>query len=97
MKYLTTTKVYKQVFFYVINYNLNWEILTKNLVTCRRCDGVKEGKLVTEKSKCRGEGVHKKPIHREGGLSKWGGGHSRHSRHNLITRWFKTILVVMES
>ena len=35
MKYLT------KIFFSVITKNLNWEILTKNLVTFKRWDGVK--------------------------------------------------------
>ena len=30
-----TKKVYKQFFFFVITKNLNWEILTKNLVTLK--------------------------------------------------------------
>ena len=30
-----------KMFFSVINKNLNWEILTKNLVTFKRWDGVK--------------------------------------------------------
>ena len=29
-------------FFYVITKNLNWEILTENLVTFKRQDGVKD-------------------------------------------------------
>ena len=32
------------MFFSVISKNLNWEILTKNLVTFKRRDGVKDGK-----------------------------------------------------
>ena len=34
----------KDFFFSVITRNLNWEILTKNLVTFKRWDGVKDGK-----------------------------------------------------
>ena len=30
------------MFFSVITKNLNWEILTKNLVTFKRCNGVKD-------------------------------------------------------
>ena len=38
-------KVYKQkMFFFVITKNLNWEILTINLVTFKRWDGVKDEK-----------------------------------------------------
>ena len=32
------------MFFSTITKNLNWEILTKNLVTFKRWDGVKDGK-----------------------------------------------------
>ena len=31
------------MFFFVITKNLNWEILTKNSVTFKRRDGVKDG------------------------------------------------------
>ena len=38
-----TKKVYKQkLFLSVITKNLNWEILTKNLATFKRWDGVKD-------------------------------------------------------
>ena len=40
-----TKKVYKQKYFSVITKNSNWEILTKNLVTFKRKDGVKDEKL----------------------------------------------------
>ena len=30
------------MFFSVITKNLNWKILTKNLVTFKRCDGIKD-------------------------------------------------------
>ena len=45
LKYLTTKKVYinKNVFF--CHNNLNWKILTKNLVTVKRWDGVKDEKF----------------------------------------------------
>ena len=33
------------MFFFVITENLNREILTKNLVTFKRCDGVKDNKF----------------------------------------------------
>ena len=33
------------MFFYVITMNLTWEILTKNLVTFERWDGVKDEKF----------------------------------------------------
>ena len=33
------------MFFFVISKNLNWEILTKNLVTFKRWDGVKYKKF----------------------------------------------------
>ena len=33
------------MFFFVITKNINWEILTKNLVTFKRWDGVKDEKF----------------------------------------------------
>ena len=38
------TKIFidENVFFYVITKNLNWEILTENLVTFKRLDGVND-------------------------------------------------------
>ena len=33
------------MFFFVISENLNWEILTKNLVTFKRWDAFKDGKF----------------------------------------------------
>ena len=33
------------MFFFAITKNLNWEILTKNLVTFKRWDGVKDEKF----------------------------------------------------
>ena len=33
------------MFFFVITKNLNWEISTKNLVTFKRWDEIKDGKL----------------------------------------------------
>ena len=63
------------MFISVITKNLNWEILTKNLVMFKRWDGVKDKKwktliswAFTEKSSFYG-GVHEKPIYR-GELSK---------------------------
>ena len=44
MKYLTTKIVYKQKCFSVLTKNLNWIILTKNLVTFKRWDGVTDEK-----------------------------------------------------
>ena len=38
-------KFIKNFFFSVIIKNLNWEILTKNLVTFKRWDGIKAEKL----------------------------------------------------
>ena len=38
-------KNYKQMFFYVITKNSNCHILTKNLVTFKRSDGIKDEKL----------------------------------------------------
>ena len=35
------------MFFSVITKNLNWKILTKNLVTFKRWDGVKDEKFLT--------------------------------------------------
>ena len=35
-----TKKVFKQKYFFPITKNLNWEILTKNLVIFERWDGV---------------------------------------------------------
>ena len=40
-----TKKVYKQKTFSVITKNSNWEILTKNLLTFKIKDGVKDEKL----------------------------------------------------
>ena len=38
-------KIYVQKYFSVITKNSNWEILPKNLVTFKRQDGIKNGKL----------------------------------------------------
>ena len=45
LKCLPTKKVYNKTFFSVITKNLNWENLTKNLVTLKRGDGVKDKKF----------------------------------------------------
>ena len=52
------------MFFSVITKNLNWEILsTKNLVTSKRQDGVKDEKLWGSLKKSYFQGVvHEKPI-----------------------------------
>ena len=66
------------MFFPVMTKNLNWEILTKNLITLKRWDGIKN-----EKFYCSGvslknlifrgrRGVHKTIY--KGGMSKEGGG-----------------------
>ena len=44
--FLMTKKVYKEkMFFSVLTKNLNWQILTKNLVTFKRVDGIKDEKF----------------------------------------------------
>ena len=45
MKYLTTKNICKQKCFSVITKNLNCGILTKNLVTFKRWEGVKDEKF----------------------------------------------------
>ena len=46
MKYLTIKKsLQAKMFFFFITKNLNWKILTKNLVACKRWDEVKDEKL----------------------------------------------------
>ena len=40
-----TKKVYKQKYFSVVTKNLNWGMLTKNLVTFKRWDGIKDEKF----------------------------------------------------
>ena len=63
------------MFFYGMTTNLNWEILTKNLVTFKRWDGGKDEKFyyhgVHWKIQFLGSGGHEKPIYR-GELSKKG-------------------------
>ena len=51
------------MFFSVINKNLNWEILTKNLVTFKRSDEIKMKISILWEFTYLGE-VHKKPIYR---------------------------------
>ena len=38
-------KLKSEMFFFVITKNWNWEIVTENLVTCKRWDGNKEAKF----------------------------------------------------
>ena len=55
------------MFFSVITRNLNWEILTKNLVTFRKWDGVK--KVYYYGSSLKNlifRGFHQKPIYWKG-------------------------------
>ena len=44
MKYLMTKKQTK-IFFSVITKNLNWKVLTKNLVSFKRWNGLKDEKF----------------------------------------------------
>ena len=55
------------MFFPVTTKNSNWEILTKNLVTSKRWDGVKDEKFwrFTEKSYFYGEGGSQKKLYKE--------------------------------
>ena len=53
------------MFFPVTTKNSNWEILTKNLVTSKRWDGVKDEKFYLKFYKnliFMGRGIHKKTI-----------------------------------
>ena len=52
------------MFFSAITKNLNWEILTKNLVTFKRWDWVKDKKILCY------EGPLQKPISRERGFTR---------------------------
>ena len=66
------------MFFYVVIKNLNWEVLTNNVVTFKRRDGVKDEKFEYYGGSLKNlifrvGGVHEKPIHR-GELPKKGGG-----------------------
>ena len=56
-----TKKVYKH--FFVITKNLNWEILTKNLVAFKRWDGVKDENFYYYWGSQKNL-IHKKPIGR---------------------------------
>ena len=63
---LNDKKVYKQKWFFsVIITNLNWKVLTKNLVAFKRWDGIKDEKFywVSPKNSIF-KWVHKKPIYR---------------------------------
>ena len=68
------------MFFCVVIKNLNWEILTKNVVTFKRRDGVKDEKFEYYGGSLKNlifrvGGVHEKPIHsRELPKKGWGGG-----------------------
>ena len=69
-KYVLQTKM----FFSVITNNLNWEILTKNLVTFKRWDGVKDEKFEYYGGSLKNSifrGTHEKTIYR-GELPKKG-------------------------
>ena len=70
-------KVYKpKMLFSVITKNLNWEILTKNLVILKDGMGLRMKNFnimgFTEKYSFQGRGVPEKPIYR-GNCLKWGG------------------------
>ena len=64
------------MFFYGMTTNLNWEILTKNLVTFKRWDGGNDEKFyyhgVHWKIQFLGSGGHEKPIYRGGNCLKRG-------------------------
>ena len=62
-----TRKVYKQKRFSVLTKNLNWEILTTNLVTFKRWDVVKDEKFEYYGGSLKNpifREVHEKPIYR---------------------------------
>ena len=63
------------MFFSVITMNLNWEILTKNLVTFKRWDGVKDENFVILWGSLKNSifrEVHEKPIYWGGDCQKRG-------------------------
>ena len=68
--YLMTKKVFKHKCFSFITKNLNWKRLTKNLVTFKRCNGVKDEKFKYYRGPLKNSIfrekvlrlVHKKPI-----------------------------------
>ena len=68
--YLMTKKVFKHKCFSFITKNLNWKRLTKNLVTFKRCNGVKDETLKYYRRPLKNSIfrekvlrlVHKKPI-----------------------------------
>ena len=71
-------KFINNFFFSIITKNLNWEILTKNLVTFKRWDGVEDekfsyytGSLKNMIYMGRGGGSHKKTIYRGELPKKW--------------------------
>ena len=51
------------MFFSVITKNLKWEILTRNLVTFKRWDGVKDGDYGRLMKSPIFRRLHEKPIH----------------------------------
>ena len=56
-----------KMFFSAITKNLNWQVLTKNLVTFKRWDGVKDDKFQYYGSSLKNhifKRCHKKPIYR---------------------------------
>ena len=62
-----TRKVYKQKRFSVLTKNLNWEILTKDLVTFKRWDVVKDEKFEYYGGSLKNpifREVYEKPIYR---------------------------------
>ena len=74
-----TKKIYKQkCFSLLITKNLNWEILTKNLVIFKRRDGVKDENFwydgVSLKNLIFKGVVHEKSIYRKGNCLKRGRG-----------------------
>ena len=55
------------MFFFFISKKLNWEVFTKNLVTFKKWDGVKDEKFQYYGSSLKNSifrGVHKNPIYR---------------------------------
>ena len=63
------------MFFSAVTKNLNWDILTNNLVTFKRWDGVKDEKFEYYGSSLKNaifNGGHEKPIYMGGGGLKRG-------------------------
>ena len=67
------------MFFYIITKNLNWEILTKHLVTFKRWDGVKDEKILYYRGSLKNpifmEGSHENTIYRGELIKKCESGH----------------------